>query len=272
MSELAGKPVRRRELASEPVRRRELAGEPVRRRELAGEPVRRHELAARPDTGPFAALLATPGVEEVLEVRSTFGFLAFHGGNLERMTDVVAVEAAARAGASVYAVVQPPDLRWHLPSTQVRPEASPALALFLDHVSVTVALHGYGRAERWTSLLLGGGNRRLAEHVGACLAEALPDHAVVTDLDHIPPALRGMHPENPVNRPAGGGTQLELPPRVRGTTPHWADWDGPGLPPPTEALVDGLARAAATWPSGERRARVVQGERRSMTQASPSRR
>ncbi len=213
-----------------------------------------------PVAAPFAELLASPGVEEVLELRSRFGFLAFHGGSLERVTDVVARAAAERAGASCYAVLQPADLRWHLPSTRFSPEASPALGRFLDHVEVAVALHGYGRMGRWTSLLLGGSNRALAAHVGRLLATALPDHEVVTDLDHIPPELRGLHRGNPVNLPAGGGAQLELPPRVRGLTPHWAGWSGPGLPPPTEALVAALAEAAATWPLGG------QGDSRSSTQ------
>ena len=200
------------------------------------------------DGGPFAELLATRGVEEVLELRSPFGFLAFHGGSLERVTDVVARAAAERAGASCYAVLQPPELRWHLPSTRFTPVASPALARFLGHVEVAVAVHGYGRRGRWTSLLLGGSNRSLAAHVGRSLAAALPDHEVVTDLDRIPAELRGLHAANPVNQPAGGGAQLELPPRVRGLTPHWAGWSGPGLPPPTEALVAALAEAAAAWP------------------------
>jgi phage replication-related protein YjqB (UPF0714/DUF867 family) len=207
----------------------------------------------------FAELLATPGVEEVLELRSPFGFLAFHGGSLERRTDVVARAAAERAGASCYAVLQPPDLRWHLPSTRFSPDASPALARFLDHVEVAVAVHGYGRTGRWTSLLLGGSNRALAAHVGRSLEAGLPDHEVVTDLDRIPPELRGLHRANPVNLPRTGGAQLELPPRVRGLTPHWAAWDGPGLPPPTEALVSALAEAAASWPLGG------QGDSRSST-------
>jgi phage replication-related protein YjqB (UPF0714/DUF867 family) len=208
----------------------------------------------------FAELLATPGVEEVIELRSRFGFLAFHGGSLERVTDVVARAAAERAGASCYAVLQPPDLRWHLPSTRFTPAASPALARFVGHVEVAVALHGYGRAGRWTSLLLGGTNRALAAHVGRALAAALPDHEVVTDLDRIPPELRGLHRANPVNLPWRGGIQLELPPRVRAMTPHWAEWSGPGLPPPTEALVAALAEAAAAWPLDG------QGERRSSSQ------
>ena len=53
-----------------------------------------------------------------------------------------------------------------------------------------------------------------------------------------------------MNLVAGGGTQLELPPRVRGTSPLFWDWEGPGLNPHTQALVEALADApaAAPWP------------------------
>ena len=195
----------------------------------------------------FADLLAAPGVREVVELRSTFGFMAFHGGSLERVTDVVATRAAEAAGASVYAVLQPPGLRRHVPSRLVRPEASAGLARFLAHVDVAVAVHGYGRDGRWTELLLGGSNRDLAGHVGARLATALAGYEVVTDLEAIPVELRGLHPDNPVNRPRSGGAQLELPPRVRGLTPQWSSWAGSGLPPPTAALVEALAAAARSW-------------------------
>jgi phage replication-related protein YjqB (UPF0714/DUF867 family) len=205
--------------------------------------------APAPPSGPvtFADLLAEPGVEEVLELRSTFGFLAFHGGSLERATDVVAREAARRSGSSLYAVIQPSGLRRHLPSTDVRPDASPSLAAFLRHVRVAVAVHGYGRDGFWTRLLLGGSNRPLASDLARELTRVLPDYEVVDALEEIPKELRGIHPRNPVNLPAEGGVQLELPPRVRGNTPQWAGWEGPGLPPPTESLVAGLAATASSW-------------------------
>lgn len=195
----------------------------------------------------------------MLELRSTFGFLAFHGGALERMTDRIAAEAALRADASLYAVVQPPGLREHLPSIEVTPDASPRLGAFLDHVDVAVAIHGYGRDGLWSTLLLGGRNRALAGHVGGHLAGALDEHVVCTDLDAMPDGLRGVHPDNPVNRCRSEGVQLELPPGVRGLTPRWAGWEGPALPPPAEAVVAALAEAARTWP--------VQGASRSTTQA-----
>ncbi len=202
----------------------------------------------------FAELLALPGVEEDLELRSRFGFLAFHGGNLEAGTDVVAAQAAETAGASCYAVRQPPDLRWHIPSARVCRTASPALDAFLAHVEVAVAVHGYGRAGRWTTLLLGGANRRLAGHVAGHLRTALPGYEVVDDLAAIPAALRGLHPANPVNVPTGGGAQLELPPRVRGCGPFWEGHPSrreARLCPDAEALVAGLAAAARAWTSAE---------------------
>jgi phage replication-related protein YjqB (UPF0714/DUF867 family) len=189
----------------------------------------------------FAELLAHPGVEEVVELRSRFGFMAFHGGNLEAATDTIAAAAALEAGASLYAVIQPPDLRWHLPSVAFDPEVSPALAAFVDHVDVAVAVHGYGGEGFWTTLLLGGRHRELAHHLAGHLRAALPDFDIVDDLDSIPVRLRGVHPANPVNRPAGGGVQLELPPRVRGTSPA-------SKPEYLTGVIGALASGAAAWP------------------------
>jgi len=181
-------------------------------------------------------LLAHDGVEERLELRSAIGFLAVHGGSLERDTDRIAAEAAAAAGASLYAVLQPDDLRWHIPSTRIDPAQSPALARFVDHVTAAVSIHGYGRQGMFTTVLLGGRNRDLAGHLAGHLRAALPDYEVVDDLDAIPAALRGVHPDNPVNRPAAQGVQVELPPRIRGQGPN-AD---PGA---RQALVGALAEA-----------------------------
>ena len=70
----------------------------------------------------------------------------------------------------------------------------------------------------------------------------------ITDLDDIPTPLRGQHGDNPVNRPRDDGVQIELPPRVRGLSPMWWDWEGPGLTPHTNALIDGLVDAVDSWP------------------------
>jgi phage replication-related protein YjqB (UPF0714/DUF867 family) len=198
----------------------------------------------------FAALLQTPGVREVSELRGRVGFMAYHGGALEAMTDIIATRAAERAGASLYAVIQPDGMREHLPSIQVRPAESERLATFIEHVDIVVTVHGYGRRGLFSSLLLGGGNRHFAEHVGHALRRTLPAYDIRTEVDEIPEPLRGLHRHNPVNLPRDGGVQIELPPRVRGSSPLWWDWEGPGLTPHTESLIDGLVDAATTWPTG----------------------
>ena len=197
----------------------------------------------------LAELLESPGVVEETVLRSRFGFLALHGG-LEQGTAEIARDAAARAGASFYAVVQPPGFRWHVPSHRFAAGASPALDAFCAHVDSAVSVHGYGRAGCWTRLLLGGGNRELAAELADELRVALPGYEAVTDLAEVPAELRGLHPGNPVNRAGHGGVQLELPPRVRGLGPYWQRL-APGAPcPHREALIDAL-REVACGASGE---------------------
>lgn len=163
-------------------------------------------------------LLATDGVEEHLIAGSRFGFCALHGG-LEQGTAEVARAAAAAAEASLYAVVQPDGFRWHVPSHRYDPAHSRALAAFVGGVDTVISVHGFGGVrdapDRWTTALLGGSNRDLAAELGSRLTAALPGYRWISDLDEIPRHLRGLHPDNPVNRPSAGGVQLELPPRIR---------------------------------------------------------
>ncbi|MCV7057086.1 poly-gamma-glutamate hydrolase family protein [Mycolicibacterium gilvum] len=210
----------------------------------ANWPQRREDRhASGPQT--LSELLADPAVTEESVLRSRFGFLAIHGGGLERMTDVIAERAADAAGASVYVVRHPDQYPYHLSSARYDPAHSPRLAEFLDHVDVAVSLHGYGRIGRSTQLLAGGRNRALAEHVATHLE--IPGYRALTDLTTIPAELRGLHPDNPVNRTRGGGTQLELSARVRGTSPRSAVPSDDGLCPATSVLVQGLTAAARSW-------------------------
>jgi phage replication-related protein YjqB (UPF0714/DUF867 family) len=182
----------------------------------------------------IAELLAHEGVVETCELRGPLGFMALHGGSLERATAEIARAAAAACGASLYAVEQPEDLQWHIPSHRHDPGEAPRLAAFLDHVDRVVSIHGYGREGWWTRLLLGGRDRELAASAAIELRGHLDGFEVVDELDAIPVELRGLHPDNPVNRVAAGGVQVELPPRVRGLGPH-------GRPEYVVALVRGLA-------------------------------
>jgi phage replication-related protein YjqB (UPF0714/DUF867 family) len=195
----------------------------------------------------LAELLERDDVVEECQLRSPFGFMAFHGGALEEMTDIVARAAAERTGASYYGIMLPDNLEWHIPSHRVTADQSPVLAGFLSHVDTVITVHGFGRAGFFTSLLLGGRNRRLATHVASHLRERLPAYRIIDDIDDIPKNLRGLHQDNPVNVVEHAGVQLELPPRVRGSSPLWWDWEGPGLTPHTEALIDALVDAANTW-------------------------
>ncbi|MBI4934778.1 MAG: poly-gamma-glutamate hydrolase family protein [Actinobacteria bacterium] len=195
----------------------------------------------------FRSLLQSPGVREVCELRGPVGFMAYHGGALEEMTDVIARHAAEASDASYYGVLQPEDLRWHIPSHKVSPDESPTLQSFIDHVKVVVTVHGYGRDGMWTTLLLGGQNRDFAEHVAGHLRPVLPQYTVETTLRHMPRELRGLHEKNPVNLPPLQGVQIELPPRIRGKSPIWKDWQGGDMVPHMRALIDGLAAAARAW-------------------------
>lgn len=195
----------------------------------------------------LADLLTYDGVTEECVLRGTFGFMAFHGGALEEVTDVIASRAAEIAGASYYGIQLPDNLEWHIPSHKVTADQSPLLKEFLSHVNIVITVHGFGRAGFFTSLLLGGRNRRLAAHVGDRLRHHLPAYRIIDDIDDIPGNLRGMHQDNPVNVVEHAGVQLELPPRVRGSSPLWWDWEGPDLTPHTQSLITALAESATTW-------------------------
>jgi phage replication-related protein YjqB (UPF0714/DUF867 family) len=160
-------------------------------------------------------------VTETAVVGTDTGVLAYHAG-LEAGTWEVADDVAGRSGCSLYALRQPPDLRWHVPSASVDPAVAPGLARVLGHVRLALSIHGYGRRSRPWEILLGGQNREVAAEVAAELRAGVDDVVVIDDLAAIPPALRGLHPANPVNRPPEQGVQIELPIRVRLSPDHRA--------------------------------------------------
>jgi len=199
----------------------------------------------------FGELLAQPNVTEICDLRSPrLGFMAYHGGQLEKVTDVVASTAAEASGCSYYGVLQTDeDSVVHLPSKTVGPAESPMLADFLGHVDAVVTIHGYGRKRLWHALLLGGQNRELAGHVARHLRRRLPDYDIIDNTSDIPSGLAGMHPANPVNLPPSKGVQIELPATVRWNRKgrHWSDLGSHGRAPQVQALINGLAEAASSW-------------------------
>jgi phage replication-related protein YjqB (UPF0714/DUF867 family) len=196
----------------------------------------------------LADLLAHPDVveQQVLAPAApgmAIGFLALHGG-LEPGTAEIAVAAARRAGSSWYVIVQPDDLKCHVPSHEHDPAEAPLLAGFLDHVDVVISVHGYwGHDDLRDALLVGGCDRVLATALARRLRAALPDYRVVDDLAAIPRRLRGVDPRNPVNR-APRGVQVELPHPVRAIGPYGRGEAGARHRAHTDALVDALAAFA----------------------------
>ena len=205
--------------------------------------------------GSLTELLALGGVSEELEIRSRVGVCALHGGGLERATEVVAREVAARTGSSYYALVQPDGSRRHLPSTRFTSGVSDRLDAFLERVDTVMSIHGYGRHDDFWAVLVGGANRWLAHHVAGHLRGTLPEqYRVGDDVHAMPHTLRGMHPENPVNRPVGGGVQVELPPSIRWNRDH-RDWSDHADTPRSEhldLLIDGLVAALLDLPARTR--------------------
>lgn len=196
-------------------------------------------------------LLDRDDVVEELEIRSPFGFMAYHGGTLEKATDPIAREAAALAGASYYGLLQQHPEPTHITSKKLVPAQSDALGRFLAHVEVVITVHGYGREHLFHAVLLGGRNRALANHVAAYGRFALPRYSFEDNLNDIPPELAGQHELNPVNRPPHAGLQIELPPTIRWNREEWgwSDNDGIGRAAQVDTLIETLAAAAVAWPT-----------------------
>lgn len=189
-------------------------------------------------------LLTLPGVSEHCELASPkIGVMAYHGGELEKVTDVVAQEVAERSGASLYMVTQDLDPLHHIASARVSPEHSESFATFVDHVDVAITIHGYGLKERSRTVLLGGQNREMAAEIAAVLRPEMPSYEFCDDIEDIPKRLRGLHPKNPVNLPAGRGVQIELPPVLRWHMDgwHWSDHGPDGRAPDTQTFIEVLA-------------------------------
>jgi phage replication-related protein YjqB (UPF0714/DUF867 family) len=185
----------------------------------------------------LAELLAIEGVKEECILRSNVGFMALHGGSQDRGTAEMAWRAAERAGASYYAILQPPGLRFHLTSRLHNPNHSAGLQAFLDHVDIAISVHGFGRegfalsldADRGLiiepygpavrgkqtgplrGIILGGLNTQLLDEARVLFRGRFAGYHIADERIRL-----GFHPDNPVNLPSAHGVQIELPPGLRG--------------------------------------------------------
>lgn len=185
----------------------------------------------------LAELLALPGVHEQCVLRSPVGFLALHGGSQDRGTHEIAHRAAEHAGASYYAIVQPPDVRVHLTSRLHDPAHSARLRAFIGHVRIAISVHGFGRdgfaftadpvrgvviepygpamrgpqTRPLRGVIVGGRNADLLKEARRLLEDRFHGYHLADERIRL-----GFHPRNPVNLPAAHGVQIELPPGLRG--------------------------------------------------------
>jgi phage replication-related protein YjqB (UPF0714/DUF867 family) len=185
----------------------------------------------------LAELLTLPGVREECVLRSTVGFMALHGGSQDRGTHEIAGQAAARVGASYYAIIQPRRLRVHLTSRRHEPDHSDSLRAFLQHVEIAISVHGFGRdsfslnvdpargvliepygpalrgsqTRPLRGIIVGGKNPELLEVARRLLHDRFAGYRVADERVQL-----GFHPDNPVNLPTAQGVQIELPPGLRG--------------------------------------------------------
>lgn len=160
----------------------------------------------------LSELIATEGVEEVHRRGGPLGVMAIHAG-LEEGTYHIADVVSRMTGSALYAVVQPQELWWHVPSIRYDPADSAVLAGFLDSIHAAISLHGYGEPGLEDTALLGGRNRDFA----LAIERELGSRGIkaVARLEDIPRRLRGTHRRNPVNLPAQSGVQVELPMSLR---------------------------------------------------------
>ena len=164
--------------------------------------------------------------------------MALHGGSQDRGTDQIASRAAEQAGASYYAIVQPPGLRVHLTSRLHDPEHSAHLQRVLAarggrHLGARVRARrlchldrpgprprdrplrtrapGAPDGSRSAGSSWEGSTRHCWIRRVGCWADRFAGYHVADERVRL-----GFHPENPVNLPSGNGVQIELPPGLRG--------------------------------------------------------
>jgi phage replication-related protein YjqB (UPF0714/DUF867 family) len=202
-------------------------------------------------------------------LRSRVGVMALHGGSQDRGTDFIARRVAEESGSSLYAIIQPRDVRVHLTSRLHDPRQSVHLRQFLGHVAIAISVHGFGRDgfSFWIDpdrglmidpygpalrgrqrgplrgIILGGRNPDLLDSARDLFAGRPPGYHVADERVRL-----GFHPDNPVNLPSAAGVQVELPPGLRGIGDfgQHAEPQEDGCLTDTIAILVALARRAAT--------------------------
>jgi phage replication-related protein YjqB (UPF0714/DUF867 family) len=166
---------------------------------------------------PFEQVVRDPAVHETFERGGPVGVFAPHGGGIEPGTEELARAVARSCGATLYVLSAKRSSgngALHVTSTAMRPGVSRALDAALAACRLAIALHGHAHDAR--SIFVSGRAGPAAARAAAALRAAIGARwEVVDDPARIPPGLGGVAAENFVNRPAGGGVQIELPRALR---------------------------------------------------------
>ena len=203
---------------------------------------------------PFAICSPRRACERCASCAVALGFMAYHGGSLEEMTDVIARAAAERSGASYYGVLQPPTQRRTSRRTRFARRVAHARRL-PRHVEVVITIHGYGRTASGPRCCSAGRTAPSPTTSPATCAASARLHDRDRPRRACPKELRGLHATNPVNLPPQQGVQIELPPRSAAPAPSgrtgraraWSRtpsrsstaWSHAAAPGPPEHVHDG---------------------------------
>ncbi len=145
--------------------------------------------------------------------------LAVHGGGIEPGTEELAEYAAAETGCSLYVFsgrLEKGNSRLRRMSRSLFREEDSLRSRVIGQANAVISIHGHGRDAN--EIYAVGASEVLKGMFVELMAQRLPAFPVVTDPAKIPKGLAGLHPDNVVNLPAGGGLQLELPARLRTCT------------------------------------------------------
>jgi phage replication-related protein YjqB (UPF0714/DUF867 family) len=197
--------------------------------------------------GPALSLPAGAGAARAVSRPPAAGshpgcIFAPHGGGIEPGTEEIARALARASGASLYVLAgrrAAGNKALHVTSTAMRAGVSARLDRALARCRTAIAIHGHAQPGAPRAIYVSGRAAAAAGLISAALRGALAGWDVIDDPARIPPGLAGLSPENFVNRPAGGGVQIELPRALR-------DEARPAPRGQALVLVGALARAVAT--------------------------